>query len=77
MRTPQERYLNDPVFNRVVNMLRGLIRDIQLTPSEIREAAMLACIHQEMEIVRPQNPDRSQMLMGEHTAPKRQFGVQP
>lgn len=56
MRTPQERYLNDPVFNRVVNMLRGLIRDAQLTPSEIREAAMLACIHHEMEATRPMYP---------------------
>ena len=47
-RTPEQRYYNDPMFARVVDTLYGLVVDCQLTPSEIREAAMLACIKYEM-----------------------------
>ena len=52
MLTPQQRYLSDPTFNRVVNYFEKLIHEAQLTPSEIREAAMLACIHYEEKTVR-------------------------
>jgi hypothetical protein len=41
------RYLNDPVFHHVVEFLRALLGQAQLTPSEVREAAMLACIIEE------------------------------
>lgn len=41
------RYYNDPVFHRVVDVLRSVISGAQLTPSEVREAAMLACIIEE------------------------------
>ena len=43
----KHRYLNDPVFHAVVENLRLLIRGAQLAPSEVREAAMLACIIEE------------------------------
>jgi hypothetical protein len=46
-RTPQGRYESDPMFHRVVDMLGALIHEAQLTPSEVREAAVLACIHYE------------------------------
>lgn len=48
----EERYCNDAVFHRVVCMLEAVIADAQLTPAEIREAAMLACIHYEMRNAR-------------------------
>jgi hypothetical protein len=51
-RTPQGRYLNDPMFHRVVDMLHELVRECRLTPSEIRDAAMLACIHYEANSTR-------------------------
>lgn len=41
------RYMNDPIFHTVVDHMRLLIRSAKLTPSEVREAAMLACIIEE------------------------------
>lgn len=46
--SPEYRYFNDPVFHQLVDTLEALVREAELTPSEIREAAMLACIHYEM-----------------------------
>jgi hypothetical protein len=46
--TPDERYLNDPTFKSVVDMLQGLIMQYELTPSEIRLAAMMAAIRAEV-----------------------------
>jgi hypothetical protein len=37
-----ERYRNDATFHAVVTMLEKLIEDMQLAPSEVREAAMYA-----------------------------------
>lgn len=45
--TPQERYNRDPLFHRLVDTLEALIVDANMTPTEIRECAMLACIHHE------------------------------
>jgi hypothetical protein len=51
--TPDERYLSviyavdDPTFKSVVDMLQGLIMQYELTPSEIRLAAMMAAIRAE------------------------------
>lgn len=47
MKDIRERYLTDTTFHTVVEMIRGLLRGAQLTPSEVREAAMLACIIEE------------------------------
>lgn len=47
-KTVEDRYLNDPMFHHVVDMLRAVIADAKLAPSAVREAAMLACIlHEE------------------------------
>ena len=43
----RSRYLNDPTFHVVVDHMRAIIRSARLAPSEVREAAMLACIIEE------------------------------
>jgi hypothetical protein len=40
----KEAYLNDPLYKNMVDCLYRMINELQLSPSEIREAAMLACI---------------------------------
>ena len=47
MKTPTEKYANDPSYRQLVDMLAELINQAQFTPSEMREACMLACIHNE------------------------------
>jgi len=39
----RDRYQNDAAFHTMVDVLQGAILNMQLTPSEVREAAMLAC----------------------------------
>ncbi|AKU93350.1 hypothetical protein AKJ09_00082 [Labilithrix luteola] len=39
--------MNDSTFHAVVDTLEKLIHDLQLTPSEVREAAMYACVRVE------------------------------
>ena len=50
--TPEQKYMNDPLYHRVVETLTHLIIDCKMTPGEVREAAMLASIHYEMRNVR-------------------------
>jgi len=45
MRIVEERYLTDPFFHRLVDMIEKMLHEAQTTPSEVREAALLACIH--------------------------------
>ena len=45
----RERYNKDPVFNRMTQVILGALRESQMTPTEVREAAVLACVmHEEM-----------------------------
>jgi len=53
MMAPEDRYRHDPVFRRLVDILELQIREAQYTPSELREAAILAAIHYESTTVRP------------------------
>ena len=48
MKTGKDRYLNDNEFRMLVDHLENFIRESKYTPSEIRDASMLACIHFEM-----------------------------
>jgi len=50
----EERYQRDAQFRTMVDVLTLQIRDLHLTPTEVREAAMLACIRCEaMSLRRP------------------------
>lgn len=51
--TPEERYHRDPVFHALVDTLRAALVGANYTPTELREAAMLAAVAHEMETVRP------------------------
>ena len=54
MKTPREKYATDPNYRRLVDMLEALIAKAEFTPSEIREACMLACIrHEHYRRIRP------------------------
>jgi hypothetical protein len=51
--SPEERYLHDPQFKRLVDMLEKQIHECQYTPTELREAAILAAIHYENKRMAP------------------------
>ena len=54
MKNPNEKYANDNNYRRLVDMLEALIVQAEFTPSEIREACMLACIrHEHYRRIRP------------------------
>lgn len=44
MRTPEERYYQDPEYKQLVDLLTEQIRAARFSPSELREAAVLAAI---------------------------------
>ena len=46
--SPEERYQCDPWFHRLVDMLTHFIIEAKFTPSELREAAILAAIRYEL-----------------------------
>ncbi len=47
LHTMYERYENDPKFRAVVDALTAMIANLEMTPSEVRECAMLACMRVE------------------------------
>lgn len=49
----RERYRKDPQFMALVDMLSNLIYELKCSPTEVREAAMLAVINYEMMHQRP------------------------
>jgi len=52
MKSPKDKYLNDPEYRHLVDMMESLIERARFTPSELREASILACINYEMRHVR-------------------------
>ena len=48
MKTPNEKYRGDIDYARLVDSIESFIHEARFTPSEIREACMLACIRYEM-----------------------------
>lgn len=55
MRVPaSERYQSDPMFRAIVDQFRALLStNNDVTPSDIREAALLAATMHEMTVIRP------------------------
>ena len=51
-RTPEERYAVDVNFRTLVCSLENFIHACQFTPTELREAAILAAIHYERRALR-------------------------
>jgi len=52
MKTPRDKYYNDNHFRALVDMMVGHIHQCNYTPSEMREAAILASIIHEQETIR-------------------------
>ena len=52
MLTVEERYQTDPMFHTLVDIMYNMIVQAKFTPSELRDAAMLAAIRYEMSRVR-------------------------
>ena len=48
------KYMNDPTFHRMVDVIHALLVEAQMTPHEVRQAAIFACTKYEME--RPDTP---------------------
>lgn len=57
MKTPREKYMNDPEYHSLVNLLESFIEGARFTPSELREACILASINYEMRRVREKQFD--------------------
>ncbi len=53
MRTADQNYLMNAEYKMLVDYMEKAIREHQYSPSEMREAAMLACVHYEMRNPRP------------------------
>jgi len=53
MKTPEEKYRNDPKYHNMVDTLVSLIENYEFTPSEIREISMFACYVHETNKVHP------------------------
>ena len=51
MKTPEEKYTNDPEYRRLVDSLEQLVEMGRFTPSELREACVYAAIRYEMRRV--------------------------
>jgi len=52
MKSPREKYMNDPEYHHLVHTLEGMIESARFTPSELREACVLASINYEMRHIR-------------------------
>lgn len=47
MKTPEEKYMNDPQYRMMVDFLIKQVSDYNFTPSEMREMTMFACVRAE------------------------------
>ena len=66
----RERYFRDPLFRVLVDQLYYMLTELNLTPTEIREAAMLAAIKFEETHVRSLFICDLPTLFGENTCDK-------
>jgi hypothetical protein len=49
--SPRDKYQNDPEYRQLVDLLESFIDRAHYSPSEMREAVVLACINYEMRNV--------------------------
>jgi hypothetical protein len=61
MMTIEERYQSDPVFHHLVDTMQVFIQEHQITPSELREAALLAAIKYELRNTRTYIPPQEML----------------
>ncbi len=47
-RSPKDRYENDPAYKQLTDAIEAMIHESRFSPSEVRECAVLACVHHEM-----------------------------
>lgn len=47
MMSVAQRYYQDATFHALVDAIEAVIHEAKYTPTEVREAAVLACIHYE------------------------------
>ena len=55
----EKAYQNDPHYRQLVDVLYAQIIELQLSPAEIRSAAMLAAIHVEQHTLRSSFVERT------------------
>jgi uncharacterized protein (UPF0147 family) len=55
--SPKDKYMNDPEYHQLVRMLESFIHQAKFTPSELREACVLASINYEMTHIRDRQID--------------------
>lgn len=63
--TPEYRYGHDVKFKQLVDLLTHFVWKADFTPSEVREAALLACIHYESMHLRHLYLNRDQFNMSD------------
>jgi len=57
LKTPRDKYMNDPQYHSLVDQLEYMIEHAHFTPSELREACVLASINYEMRHTREMRID--------------------
>jgi len=74
MKTPREKYMEDPEYHHLVMTLESLIEKARFTPSELREACVLASINYEMRHIRqktlPAEVEHSLQILDRWTSKK-------
>ena len=68
---PEMRYSHDPAFRQLVDTMHHFIQKAEFTPTEMREAALLACIHYESYQVRRIYLDKDQFNLSPLDGKKR------
>lgn len=75
---PSDRYKCDPVFKNLVDMLQHYLGSNQgtFTPTELREAVLLATTLYENRVIRPLifNPETNQMIEPVLSHPRQRMG---
>ena len=64
----RRRYQNCPVFRRLVDTFERSLEEAEVTPSELRDAVILAAIHYDLRHPRPFIVDARSyaLIMGQH-----------